>query len=243
MELIDRGEEPDAGIVEGDAIRAFRTMKSGGVAVLPLDVSYAIFAATARGVERIYELKNRQPTKPNGIVGNWDIFNEVLKTTPRDKDLVRCIIEDNDLPLSVIAPFDKDHDWLRTVEFGALRRATKEGTMDLLLNAGALHNHLARMSWQSATPLMGSSANVSLAGSKFRLEDVEDSVKQGCDLVLGYGNSKYINDYGIGSTIIELPSWNVLRWGGVFERQAEIVKKQFRIELTPRPREGPLTLT
>ena len=243
MELIDRGQEPSAEVVAQDAVRAFRIMLSGGVSILPLDVSYAIFAATARGVERIYELKNRKPTKPNGIVGNWDIFSNVLQTTERDKDLVRCLTQDNDLPLSVIAPFDRDHDWLRTVEFGALRRATKDGTMDLLLNAGRLHNELARLSWESATPLMGSSANVSLAGSKFRVEDVEDSVKQGCDIVLGYGTSRYINDYGIGSTIIELPTWKVLRWGGLFERQAEIVKKQFGVELTPRPKDGPLTLT
>jgi tRNA A37 threonylcarbamoyladenosine synthetase subunit TsaC/SUA5/YrdC len=243
MELIDRGQEPAAYVVAEDAVRAFRIMRSGGVSVLPLDVSYAIFAATARGVERIYELKNRKPTKPNGIVGNWDIFSNVLQTTERDKDLVRCLTQDNDLPLSVIAPFDRDHDWLRTVEFGALRRATKDGTMDLLLNAGRLHNELARLSWESATPLMGSSANVSLAGSKFRVEDVEESVKQGCDIVLGYGTSRYINDYGIGSTILELPTWKVLRWGGLFEKQAEIVKKKFGVELTPRPKEGPLTLT
>lgn len=243
MELIDRREAPPGPIVAEDALRAFRSMRSGGVSVLPLDVSYAIFAATARGVERIYELKNRKPSKPNGIVGNWDIFRNVLQTTERDKDLVRCLTQDHDLPLSVIAPFDTHHDWLRTVEHGALRRATKDGTMDLLLNAGPLHNELARLSWESATPLMGSSANVSLAGSKFRLEDVEDSVKQGCDIVLGYGTSRYINDYGIGSTILELPTWKVLRWGGLFERQAEIVKQQFGVELTPRPLQGRLTLT
>lgn len=243
MELINRGEVPSPDVILADATRAFRFMKSGGVSVLPLDVSYAIFAATARGVERIFELKQRVPTKPNGIIGNVTIFKEVLKTTQRDKDLVRCIVEDNDLPLSVIAPYDINHDWLRTVEYGGIRRSTKEGTMDLLMNAGALHNELARMSWESATPLMGSSANVSLGGSKFRVEDVEDSVKQGCDFVLGYGTSKHINDLGIGSTIIELPTWKVLRWGGLFERQAEIVKKQFKVELTPRPKDGPSTLT
>ncbi len=86
MELIDRGGVPALDVVRADATRAFRYMKSGGVAVLPLDVSYAIFAATARGVERIFELKNRMPTKPNGVVGNWDIFADVLKTGPRDKD-------------------------------------------------------------------------------------------------------------------------------------------------------------
>jgi tRNA A37 threonylcarbamoyladenosine synthetase subunit TsaC/SUA5/YrdC len=243
MELINRGEIPAKAVVHEDAIRAFRILQAGGVAVLPLDVSYAIFGHTARALERIYELKRRAPTKPNGIIGNWDIFNDVLETTPRDKDLVRCITQDYDLPLSVIAPYRADHDWLRTVQFGALRRATKVGTMDLLMNAGFLHNELARLSWQTAAPLMGSSANVSLAGSKFRIEDVEESVQQGCDIVLGYGTSRYINDYGIGSTILELPTWKVLRWGGLFELQAELIKKHFSVELEPRPATGKFTLT
>lgn len=242
MELISRSAEPADNILTADARKAFRLMRAGGVAVLPLSVSYAIFAHTARGVERIYELKQRAQTKPNGVIGNWDIFSEVMEVTPRDRDLVRCITLDHDLPLSVIAPFRTDHDWLRTVEYGGLRRSTKGHTMDLLMNAGPLHNALARMSWDSATPLMGSSANVSLTGSKFTLDDVQDSLKNGCDLVLDYGRSRYANDHAIGSTIIELPSWRVLRWGGCFEQQAAIVLKEFGISLPPRPTDGRLSL-
>ncbi len=242
MELIDRGSEPDSVTVAQDARKAFQVMLGGGVAVLPLSVSYAIFAHTASGVERTYTLKQRVQTKPNGVIGNWDIFRNVLQTTERDRALVQCITLDHDLPLSVIAPFDPQHDWLRTVEFGALRRATKALTMDLLMNAGDLHNQLARMSWDSAKPLMGSSANVSLTGSKFRLEDVQDSLKSGCDLVLGYGTSRYANRFDIGSTIIELPAWKVLRWGGCFEEQAALVLKYFGVELPARPTSGPLSL-
>lgn len=242
MELIDRGAEPDSVTIAQDARTAFQVMVSGGVAVLPLSVSYAIFAHTASGVERTYQLKQRAQTKPNGVIGNWDIFSGVLQVTQRDRDLVRCITLDHNLPLSVIAPFDPHHDWLRTVQFGALRRATKGNTMDLLMNAGALHNHLARMSWDSATPLMGSSANLSLTGSKFTLEGVQDSLKDGCDLVLGYGASQYANRWDIGSTIIELPSWRVLRWGGCFDEQAVLVQKHFGVALPPRPASGPLSL-
>ena len=242
MELITRGAEPAADTIQADALKCFRIMKAGGVAVLPLSVSYAIFAHTARGVERIYELKQRAQTKPNGVIGNWDIFSEVMQTTPRDRDLVRCITLDHDLPLSVIAPFRGDHDWLRTVEHGGLRRSTKGNTMDLLLNAGPLHNALARMSWESAAPLMGSSANVSLTGSKFDLADVQESLKAGCDIVLDYGTSRYANAHAIGSTIIELPSWRVLRWGGCFEQQAELVLRHFDVALPARPLQGPLSL-
>jgi tRNA A37 threonylcarbamoyladenosine synthetase subunit TsaC/SUA5/YrdC len=102
MTLVERGCEPDMATVQADALQVFRIMKAGGVAVLPLSVSYAIFAHTAHAVERIYELKQRSQSKPNGVIGNWDIFNAVLDTTPRDKDLVRCIIQDHNLPLSLV---------------------------------------------------------------------------------------------------------------------------------------------
>jgi tRNA A37 threonylcarbamoyladenosine synthetase subunit TsaC/SUA5/YrdC len=242
MELINRGAEPDLATVRLDARKAFQIMISGGVAVLPLSVSYAIFANTAHGVERIYKLKNRPQTKPNGVIGNWDIFSDVFQTESRDRDLVRCLTLDNDLPLSVVAPFNPHHDWLRTVEFGALRRSTKALTMDLLMHAGPLHDELARMSLESAKPLMGSSANLSGSGSKFRLEDVQESLRQGCDLVLDYGTSRYINAMQMGSTIIELPGWKILRWGGCFEEQARLVLKHFGVSLEPRPNSGPWTL-
>lgn len=242
MPVIDRKSPPPPDVVRADAQHAFRVMKAGGVAVLPLDVSYAIFGHTARAVERVYALKKRPSTKPNGVLGNWDIFSEVLETTQRDRDLVACITQDHDLPLSVVAPFRADHDWLQTTEYGALRRSTKQGTMDLLLNAGVIQQELARLSFESCTPLFGSSANVSLSGSKFEMQDVEAEVQAGCDLVLGYGPSRYANRWLIGSTIIELPTWKVLRFGGLYEEQARIVKKQFGVELPPRPVEGSMSL-
>ena len=164
----------------------------------------------------------------------------MLKTQPRDKDLVRCLTQDHDLPLSVIAPYTVEHD---LAAHGRVRRDPPwdQGRHDGLASQRRRAAHeLARVSWEAATPLMGSSANVSLAGSKFRLADVEESVKQGSDFVLGYGTSKYINDHGIGgadhrAADVEGPA---LR-GGLFEKQAEIVKKQFKVELTPRPEGGP----
>jgi tRNA A37 threonylcarbamoyladenosine synthetase subunit TsaC/SUA5/YrdC len=242
MKLIDRGHEPDLSQQEEDARLAFDCMTNGGVSVLPLSVSYAIFAHTAEGVERIYKLKQRPMTKPNGVIGSWDIFREVFNVGPRELDLVRCLTVDHNLPLSVVAPFNPAHDWLRTVQHGALRLATKGQTMDLLMNAGPLHNALAKMSLEQSKPLMGSSANVSSSGSKFKLKDVQTELKEGCDLVLGYGTSRYDNEFGMGSTIVELPSWKILRWGGCFEAQTKIVEKEFGVSWPERPRDGSWTL-
>jgi tRNA A37 threonylcarbamoyladenosine synthetase subunit TsaC/SUA5/YrdC len=242
MPTIDRGREPDPTVQQEDARLAFQAMLDGGVAILPLSVSYAIFAHTAEAVERIYRLKQRPMTKPNGVIGNWDIFTEVFEVGQRDRDLVRCLTLDHNLPLSVVAPFNPAHEWLRTVEHGALRLSTKGHTMDLLMNAGPLHNELAALSLAQGKPLMGSSANASGSGSKFRLEEVQEPLRAGCELVLGYGLSPYANDFGMGSTIVELPSWRILRWGGLFEKQAQIVDKTFGVQWPARPADGKWSL-
>ena len=242
MRTIDRGAEPAPEVIREDACEAFRIVRSGGVAILPLSVSYAIFSHSALGVERIYSLKNRPSSKPNGVLGNLDIFNQVMQTEPRDRELVECITIEHDLPLSVVAPFRADHPWLQSAQWGALRRSSKNGTMDLLLNAGTIHNELARLSWESGVPLFGSSANRSLTGSKFELHEVEESLRAGCEIVIGYGRSPHANRWAVGSTIIELPGWRVLRYGGCYEQQAAIVKARFGVDLPPRPTEGSMSL-
>lgn len=239
---IDRGADPAPDLIREDARVAFRILRSGGVALLPFSVSYAIFATTALAVERIYALKNRPSSKPNGVIGNLDVFNEVMLTEARDRELVECITIEHDLPLSVVAPFRAEHPWLQSAEWGGLRRSSKNGTIDLLINAGPMHNELARLSWETGVALFGSSANKSLSGSKFELHEIEAELKAGCDIVIGYGRSRYANRWAVGSTIIELPGWRVLRFGACYEQQAEIVRKRFRVELPPRPTEGSMSL-
>ncbi|MES2633464.1 MAG: Sua5/YciO/YrdC/YwlC family protein [Pseudomonadota bacterium] len=242
MKHIGNGHVPQGDALRQEAREIFGIMSAGGVAIVPFDVSYAIFAHTARAVERIYEIKNRSSAKPNGVLGTWDTFSEVLETTQADKDLVSCVIRDNNLPLSVVGTYRPDHDFLRTTQFGALRRSTKGPTMDLLLNAGAIHGELARMSFEAATPLMGSSANRSLTGNKFRLQDIEPEVLAQVDINVDHGECKYANPWLVGSTIIEMGTWRVLRFGTCFEQIQPLIKREFKFELPNRPTSGSMSL-
>ncbi len=242
MKLIDHGSIPDTQTLKKEARDMFGVLKAGGVAILPFDVSYAIFAHTARAVERIYELKRRTMAKPNGVLGNWDTFNELIESDQTDRDMVKCITQDHDLPMSVVGNYRADHDFLRTTEFGALRRSTKGPTMDLLMNAGLLHDELARMSLESATPLMGSSANRSLKGNKFELPDIEPEVLDHVDIAADYGKCKYANPHFVGSTIIELGTRRVLRYGCCYEEIQAILNKTFSMSLPDRPLSGSMSL-
>jgi tRNA A37 threonylcarbamoyladenosine synthetase subunit TsaC/SUA5/YrdC len=97
----------------------------------------------------------------------------------------------------------------------------------MLLNAGALHDEIARGSWARGMPVLGSSANQSLSGSKYRLADVEQPVRDEADLAVDYGDTKYSHPAGMGSSIIELPSLKPNRKGIKFDEICEIIMRRF----------------
>ena len=109
------------------------------------------------------------------------------------------------------------------------------GTLDMLINAGPLHNALARMAWERQFPIMGSSANRSLSGSKFRLQDIEPEVRAAAAIEIDYGLARYANAEGISSTILSFPKVEVLRFGVYYEQIRDILGRHFRIELPPKP--------
>ncbi len=203
----------------------------GGVAIVPLDVAYAIVGNTENAMRRIFSAKERSYEKPSGMFSNWDLFNEIQIVGARERDIVRAIIFDHDLPMSTVAPFRADHPIFREVAPFVLKNSTKAKTLDMLLNAGAFHNEMTKQTHERMMPILGSSANTSLAGSKYRLEDIEAPVLAAGDLLIDGGLSKYHNRQGHSSSIIDLRSFKTVRVGVCYDRLCEILKKDFNIDL------------
>ncbi len=97
----------------------------------------------------------------------------------------------------------------------------------MLLNAGALHDEIARLAWARGVPVLGSSANRSLSGSKYKLADVEPAVRDEADLVIDYGDTKYSHPAGMGSSIIALPSLKPIRKGIKFDEICSLIAQRF----------------
>lgn len=220
---------------KADAQSVLKELKGGGIAILPHDVAYGIWGHTAASMARIYAAKKRSPQKTSGNIGNLDLFKELYIVDQRATDYVRAVIEDFGLPISTVAPFRADHPYYRDVDPAALAVASRAGTLDLLLNAGPLHNELARLSAELNFPIMGSSANVSLTGSKFRLEDIEAEIRAVAGIAIDYGLCRYHNPGGIGSTIIDIVNWKTLHHGPNFEQLRDILQRHFKIDLGPAP--------
>ena len=217
---------------KNDVVEILSVLKNGGVAVIGLDVAYAVIGSKENAIKRIFQAKNRSYEKPSGFFSNWEISNEIHILPNEKRSMIREVIEQERLPFSVVAPYKPNHSFFKNVDSFVLQNSTKGGTIDMLLNAGVLHDELVRQSWEMGMPVFGSSANTSLMGSKYRAEDIESEVLNAVDLVADYGLSKYHNDLGRSSTIIDFSDFSVIRVGVMFEQLQKAFKSRFNIQLT-----------
>ena len=86
----------------------------------------------------------------------------------------------------------------------------------------------------SQTLLFGSSANLSLHGTRFRVEDIEPEILAVADVVIDYGLMKY-HPWAASSTLLNCETCEVVRYGSCYENIADILQRHFRISLPPRP--------
>ena len=202
-------------IVADDVVEQSRQVlgiiASEGVAIIPLDVAYAIVGNSKKSIETIFKCKNRSFGKPSGMFSNY----ELLKNTDNGlmkHDLIKAVIFDNNLPMSTVAPFKRDHPMFKNVDGWVLKNSTKTGTLDMLLNAGEFHNEMTKQSMELEMPVLGSSANTSLTGSKYNLDDIDLPVIKAADILIDGGTSKYKNEKGRSSTIIDFDNLKPSGW-------------------------------
>ncbi|MGO9396228.1 MAG: Sua5/YciO/YrdC/YwlC family protein [Xanthobacteraceae bacterium] len=219
--------------LENDARIAFDTLKAGGIAIVPNDVGYSILGGSPAALRRIFETKGRAASKLNAMVGNADIQRELHICGRRGRDIVAAITEDYDLPLGCIAPCRIDHPLLRTLTPDALAASTRNDTLVILMNAGKFHAAITRLSFEENQPLIGSSANRSLSGTKFTVEAIEPEIKAIADVIIDHGLQKY-HAYAASSTLLNVETLDVVRIGSCYENIRYVVERHFAVAL-PRP--------
>jgi tRNA A37 threonylcarbamoyladenosine synthetase subunit TsaC/SUA5/YrdC len=214
-----------------DAERVFAVLEAGDVAIVPLDVAYGIVGMKTKAIAAIFAAKQRSFEKPSGMFGNLNLSNELHLLGSEKREIARTLVEKYDLPFSIVAEYRHDHPLMREVEPFVLENSTKGGTLDILMNAGVLHNEMARLSAERGRLVFGSSANRSLTGSKYRLRDIEPAVRSAAAVAIDHGTSKYANPEGRSSTIIDFRNFSVLRQGVCFEQIRGIFGDDFGITL------------
>ena len=220
--------------VVADAEAAFNVLQAGGTAILPMDVGYSLIGGSEAALTRIFDTKGRSPDKLNAMLGDDLLHREIHRVDTRGREVLAAITQDYGLPLGAIAPGDLDHPVLQKMTSGALAASTRDGTVLMLLNAGAFHAEICRLSRERVHPLFGSSANRSLQGTKFRVEDIEPEIVAIADITIDHGLRKY-HLYAGSSTLLDLTTLQVVRFGACYEVIADILQRHFGVALPPPP--------
>jgi tRNA A37 threonylcarbamoyladenosine synthetase subunit TsaC/SUA5/YrdC len=220
--------------VVADAKRAFEALRRGGTAIVPNTIGYSVLGGSGPALRRIFEAKRRGAAKRNAMVANQAVQKEVHRCSPRGRDVVHAIVDDYDLPLGCIAPCRLDQPMLAKLDAETLAASTRDGTLAILLNAGRCHAELTRLSQDAEFALFGSSANLSLSGTKFRVEDIEPEILETADVIIDHGLQPF-HYYRASSTLLNVETLEVTRFGSCYADIAYVLKRHFRIDLPPMP--------
>jgi tRNA A37 threonylcarbamoyladenosine synthetase subunit TsaC/SUA5/YrdC len=216
--------------IAADARRAFDALKQGGVAIFPVDVGYTIAGGSAASLKRIFETKQRAPTKLNAMVGDMAIHRDLHVLDTRGREMVSAIVDDYDLPLGCIAPYRRDHALVQALDPAAVVGSTLNGTIAMLINAGPFHAEICRLSREEVFPIFGSSSNLTNTGTKFRVQDIPQELLELADVVVDYGLRKY-HRYQRSATLINFETLEVVRVGSCYELIADVLERHFNVTL------------
>jgi tRNA A37 threonylcarbamoyladenosine synthetase subunit TsaC/SUA5/YrdC len=229
---VRRTDEPvPAGILAADVEAVLDTIEQGGVAIIPTCLTYAIIGHRGPAVERIFTAKARSYEKPCGLFGSADLCRALHDLPNERHEIARVLAEEERLPFSVVAPARLDHPFLARLDDFAIRNASKNGTMDMVVSGGPFVAALAARSFARGIAVVGSSANRSLHGSRYQLGDIDPEVKAAADLALDYGLSRWATPRGLSSTIIDFSNFSTVRVGHQYEALREALRRRFGIEL------------
>ncbi|MBJ88335.1 MAG: hypothetical protein CMO98_00605 [Woeseia sp.] len=216
--------------ITDDASRAFKIIQNGGIGILPMDIGYSLIGGSADALIRIFETKGRANDKLNAFVGDLTLADELFNLTPQSRDLLHLLTVTYDLPLGAIAPYDQTHPLMKALDERTKAMSIKDNTIVLLVNAGAFHAEITRLSHRAGHLLIGSSANLSNAGTKFLVTDIEPQILDIADVVIDHGLRKY-HLYQKSSTLLNLDTFDVVRHGACFDIIADVVQRHYGIVL------------
>ncbi|KAF8150403.1 hypothetical protein K438DRAFT_441109 [Mycena galopus ATCC 62051] len=231
------GTFPDVG---RDALEAHKVLKNGGVVIVPTDVGYGLVSNSAEGIERAFAAKQRKMGHTLGLIGTYQqhaelhILSDDEAEHRRKLEMTRAMTRDMGAVLALVAPFRRDHPRLKQFSGMTLERLEKNGTLGIAIGEGPFLTELGRLNDEDGLLMVGSSANLTGEGQKYRVEDIEPEVLEAADLVVDYGLQKW-HLYQRPGTNFDVYNMKVLRIGANYEVFRERMRKWAGVALPEDP--------
>ncbi|KAH8887147.1 hypothetical protein GQ53DRAFT_656421 [Thozetella sp. PMI_491] len=222
--------------IKADAKRVFEVLKAGGVAICPADVGYAIMTCNPKQLEKVFMTKKRGATKRHAMIGSYAIHKDVHEMSPLHRDIIDHVTQDLRLPMGIIGRFKRDHPLIKNIDEVTMSESSVNNTISILTNAGAFQDELTQLTFAENMPILGSSANVSGTGTKYRVEDIQKEIKDAADIIIDYGLLKWWV-HGRSSTMIDFSGekLEVVRIGACYDVIKDVLKRRWNIDLPEDP--------
>jgi L-threonylcarbamoyladenylate synthase len=177
--------------VTAEEVAAFeRIITAGGVALFPADTVYGLATdpESAEGVERLYRLKGRRPDRPAAVMFfETQAAMEALPEMPAEtREAVEALLPGG---VTLLLPNPRRR----------FPMACGPNQDVLGLRVPSIRGALRQM----ARPVLQSSANPTGQADARRLEDVDERIRAGVDIVLDGGDLP-----GTPSTVVDLTSYH-----------------------------------
>ncbi|PCD29419.1 hypothetical protein AU210_011956 [Fusarium oxysporum f. sp. radicis-cucumerinum] len=151
-----------------------------------------------------------------GVIGTYDLLTRLYDLPDGKYTIVRTFTEELGLTVAFVGKMKESAaELIPNVE-----RVVKNGTLGFAIGEGPFSRELARLNDENGLVMVGSSANLTDQGQKFRVEDIEPEIIKAADLVVNYGRQKW-HLYGRAGTILDLDNERVLRIGANYENIRE----------------------
>ena len=220
--------------ISADAQRVFEVLLKGGLAIIPVDVGYAIIAMDEAALERSFNTKKRGSHKRHAMIGSYALHKEIHVLPQREASITKLLVHDLNLPFGLVAPFKPDHPMIQKLGPELLERSSMEGTLAMLVNGGALQDEIARLALEAGRPVMGSSANLTGKGTKAVVEEIEPEILHAADVVINYGRIKY-GTVRTSSTMYDFKNMRLIRYGACYDVVQDAFKRFYSIALPEDP--------
>ena len=102
--------------VRKDAEAVYDVIMDGGIALVPLDVAYAIIGHKEEAIKKIFAVKKRSFEKPSGMFACMDHSFALHELGEREREIQHALFYEHNLPFSVVAPFDPSNPGLAGVD-------------------------------------------------------------------------------------------------------------------------------
>ncbi|KAF7550233.1 hypothetical protein G7Z17_g5841 [Cylindrodendrum hubeiense] len=221
--------------VQSDALSIFNVLQAGGVALVPTEVGYALLASSAEAIQKAFAAKRRRPGHAQGVIGTYQLHRALHLLHDEKLEMIRTLHQDLDMSFGIVAPFRADHPVLQQLTPATLANTIKDRTLGIFIGGGSLLAELGRLNDEVGQLVLGSSANLTGTGQKFRIEDIDQEIKDAADIIVDYGLQRYHIYGGRPSTIIDFEHMKALRIGSSYELLRERLHKYWGVELPEDP--------